>query len=115
VLGHGVVSNHSSPRNRQPMSLDTEAPLAYVSADPLVYHAALAPWLTVRNRVPATQRWGGARAFVAVEQTRSAGDHQHKGFRRHTGDRVQHAKTVTTRLPKLHKSGELAPPVGLCG
>jgi hypothetical protein len=45
VLGHGVVYNHSSPRYRQPMSLDIEAPLAYVSADPLVYHAALAPWL----------------------------------------------------------------------
>jgi hypothetical protein len=27
-------------------------------------------------------------AFVAPEQTRSARDHQHKGFRRHTGVRI---------------------------
>src|SRR5215216_2305468 len=54
------------------------------------------------------QAGGGALAFLAEEQTRSARDHQRKGVRRHTGVRVHHSQPVTTRLPKLHKSGELA-------
>jgi hypothetical protein len=32
VLGSDVVSNHFDPPHRQPMSLDTEAPLASVSS-----------------------------------------------------------------------------------
>jgi hypothetical protein len=32
VLAYGLVSNHFDPPYRQPMSLDTEAPLASVSA-----------------------------------------------------------------------------------
>jgi len=32
VLGLDFVSNHFDPPHRQPMSLDTEAPLASVSA-----------------------------------------------------------------------------------
>src|SRR5215217_3369662 len=43
------------PRYRQPMSLDTEASLESVSTDKFVYHAGLAPRLTLRNRVYATQ------------------------------------------------------------
>ena len=110
------------------MSLDTEAPVAYVSAAPLVYHAGLAPWLTLKiaclrrsetqvldNVVVFAMLAAVAWAFVADEQTRSAHDHQHKGFGRHTGVRIHHAKPVTTRLPQLDKGGELARLVGLRG
>ena len=47
------------------------------------------------------------------DQTRSALDHYDKRFGRHAGVGVQHAKPVTTRLPKLGLGDELARLVGL--
>jgi hypothetical protein len=115
VLGHGVVSNLRAPDIGSrcpwtPKHLSHMSVLTHLYTMPHLHHGLLSGIACLRRNTG-----GGARAFVADEQTRSARDHQHKGFRRHTGVRVQHAKPVTTRLPKLHKSGELAPPVGLCG
>jgi hypothetical protein len=45
---------------------------------------------------------------MADDRTCSALDHQHKGFGRHTGVGVQHAKLVTTPLIKFHMGGEPA-------
>src|SRR5215217_7849517 len=45
----------------------------------------------------------------------SALDDQHKGFRCHAGVGVEQPNPETTRLPKLHKSGELARLIGPSG
>jgi hypothetical protein len=51
----------------------------------------------------------------AAHQPWSALDHYYKGFGRHSGVGVEHAKPVTTRLPKLHLGDEPARLVGLHG
>src|SRR5512133_1105445 len=51
----------------------------------------------------------------AAHQARSVLDHYHKGFGRHAGVGVQHAKPETARLPKLGLGDEPAGLVGLRG
>ncbi len=128
MLGRNAVSNHSTPTS-QPMSLDTEAPLdlsvpthlytmrtdtTYLTfANSCEQHAGAARQLGHLNNLVVSQTGGGARAFVAVTQTQSPLDHEHKGFGRHGRAGLHHAKPIATRLLKLDIGGELTRLVGL--
>jgi hypothetical protein len=101
VLSREVVSHHSTPDIGSrclwtPKHLSNPSVLPHLYTMPDLYLC-----LSFSNR--------------GEQQMRSALDDQHKGFRRHTGLGVHHAKPVTTRLPKLDLSGELACLVGLRG
>ena len=113
MLGHDVVSHHSTPDigSRCPWTPKHLSNPSVLTT--FVYHAGLAPWLTLRNRVHATQPdkyldnvvvsagWRRCAALVAIGQTRSALITSTKVFDVTPESRVQHAKPVTTRLPKL--------------
>jgi hypothetical protein len=100
VLSHDVVSHHSTPISAADVlghqcTLESSV-LPHLSTMPDLYLR-----LTSSNR--------------GKQQTRSALDHYHKWFGRHAGAGVQHAKPVTTRLPKFDIGGEPPRLIGLGG
>ena len=69
----------------------------WTPTDHLWWHLRQSPKQVPGQRRCLRQAAGGAPGLMADSRRWSALDHQHKGFRRNEGVRVQHAKLVTTR------------------
>jgi len=127
VLSRDVVSRHPTPDIGSrcpwtPKHLSNTSVLTHLYSMLDLHHRLLSKIAYLRRArhrylysVVVFARLKAVRSPVADEQTQSAGDHKHRSFRRRTGVRVQHAKPVTTRLPKLDIGGELARLVSLGG